>query len=51
MAGGMEHYLFRGSDTFSDWSAAYYNGNIECILNTTLSESVLKQIIDSIYEE
>lgn len=51
MAGGEEYYLFRESDNFNIWSAACYRDNIECILNTTLSESVLKQIIDSIYEE
>lgn len=51
MAGGVEYYLFQGSDNLSAWSAACYNGSIECIFNTTLSESVLKQIIDSIYEE
>lgn len=49
-AGGIEHHLFKGSDNLNMWSAAWYNGNIECAINTTLSESELKQIIDSIYE-
>ena len=48
---GTEYYFFQGSDSFGYWSAMCYNGNIESIFNTTLSESVLKQIIDSIYEE
>ena len=51
VAGGVKYYLFRSSDNLISWSAICYNGNLECILNTTLSESVLKQIIDSIYEE
>lgn len=51
MAGGVNYYLFRESDNFSIWSAVCYHQDLELILNTTLSESVLKQIIDSIYEE
>ena len=48
---GVEYYFFKGSDNLSNWSAMCYNQNIESIFSTTLSESVLKQIIDSIYEE
>lgn len=50
-AGGIQHHLFESSDNLGSLSAAWYNGNIECALNTTLPESELKQIIDSIYEE
>ena len=51
MAGGVEYYLFRESDNLGIWSAVSYQQDLESILNTTLSESALKQIIDSIYEE
>lgn len=51
VAGGVKYYLFRESDNLSIWSAVCYHQDLELIFNTTLSESVLKQIIDSIYEE
>lgn len=50
-AGGVEYYLFRETDNLNIWSAVCYHQDLELIFNTTLSESDLKQIIDSIYEE
>lgn len=51
LAGEIDHYIFQNSDNLSQWSAAWYNKKIECVLNTTLSDSDLKAMIDSIYEE
>lgn len=50
-AGEIEHYLFQNSDNLNQWSAVWYKGTLECVINTTLSESALKQVIDSIYYE
>ena len=44
----IEHYIVDNSDTIL---AAWYVNNIECSINTTMSESDLKRVIDSIYEE
>lgn len=44
----IEHYIVDNSDTIL---AAWYVDNIECSINTTMSESDLKRVIDSIYEE
>lgn len=44
----VEHYIVDNSDTIL---AAWYVDNIECSINTTMSESDLKRVIDSIYEE
>lgn len=41
-------YIVDNSDTIL---AAWYVNNIECSINTTMSESDLKRVIDSIYEE
>lgn len=43
----IEHYILRNSTTVT---AAWNIGNLECAINTTLSERELKQIVDSIYE-
>lgn len=50
-AGDITCYIFQSSDNLKLMSAAWYNDTLECVLNTTLPESDLKQIIDSIYEE
>lgn len=44
----IEHYIVDNSDTIL---AAWYVNNIECSINTTMSESDLKRVIDSIYKE
>ena len=48
LSGGIEHYIIRNTDTLT---AAWYAGNIECSISTTLVESDLKRVIDSIYWE
>lgn len=48
VAGDIEHHIFSNTGT----TTAVWNINdIECFINTTLSESDLKKAIDSIYEE
>ena len=46
ISGGFEHYIIRNTDTLT---CAWYIGNLECSISTTLSESDLKRVIDSIY--
>ena len=48
IAGDQNHYIVQNEGTTI---AAWYVGNLECTINTTMSESDLKREIDSIYEE
>ncbi len=46
VSGNVEHYIVKNSDSII---AAWYVDNLECSINTTMSESELKRVIDSIY--
>lgn len=46
VAGDIEHYIIQNTDTCI---AAWYVGNLECSINTSLSISDLERAIDSIY--
>jgi hypothetical protein len=48
VAGDTEHYIIPNTDSTI---AAWYVDDLECSINTTLSESELKRVIDSIYKE
>ena len=48
IVGNKEHYIFSNTDTLM---VVWYSGDIECFINTTLSESDVKRVVDSIYEE
>lgn len=45
-SGDVDYYIFQNSDSIL---AAWYVDNLECSINTTMSESDLKGVIDSIY--
>lgn len=49
--GGIEHHIFQSANGFAAWSAVWYNDDLECSINTTLTKSDLEKILDSIYEE
>ena len=42
----IEHYIIQNSSSIT---AAWYVGNLECSINTTLPKTDLKEILDSIY--
>lgn len=42
----VDHYIIQNKNSLI---AAWYVGNLECSINTTMSESELKRVIDSIY--
>lgn len=44
-SGGVEYYIFQNTESIL---AAWYMDNLECSINTTMSESDLKGVIDSI---
>lgn len=46
VSGDVEYYIFQNVDSII---AAWYVDNLECSINTTMSESDLKGVIDSIY--
>lgn len=46
MVGNVEHYIVQNTDSII---AAWYTDDLECSINTTMSESELKRVIDSIY--
>lgn len=48
VAGNVEHYIIQNTDTII---AAWYVDDLECSINTTMPESELKRVIDSIYKE
>lgn len=49
--GETEYHLFQSSDNLTLWSAVYYDDDLECSINTTLTKADLEKILDSIYEE
>lgn len=48
---GIEHHIFQSANGFAAWSAVWYNDDLECSINTTLTKPDLEKILDSIYEE
>lgn len=48
LAGNVEHYIFNNTNTLG---AAWYVGDLECSIDTTLSQEDLKKVLNSIYEE
>lgn len=48
VAGNVEHYIIQNTDSII---AAWYVDDLECSINTTMPESELKRVIDSIYKE
>ena len=48
LSGSIDHYIFHNSNNIT---AAWYVGSLECSINTSLSETELRKIIDSIYDE
>ena len=48
---GTEHHIFKNSNNMDTLTAVWNCGTLECAINTTLPESDLKMVIDSIYEE
>lgn len=48
IAGGVEHYIFNNTNSLG---VVWYAGKLECSIDTTLSQSYLEKILDSIYEE
>ena len=44
--GGIKHYLMQNNDR---WTVAWVEGSLECSIATSLKETVLRQIVDSIY--
>lgn len=48
LSGNIEHYIFNNTNSLG---AAWYIGNLECSIDTTLSQHALEQVLDSIYEE
>ena len=46
IAGNQNHYIVQNEESII---AAWYIENLECTINTTMSESDLKRAIDSIY--
>ena len=45
--GNVNHYILQNTDSII---AAWYVDDLECSINTTMSESDLKRVIDSIYQ-
>lgn len=48
LAGNIEHYIFNNTNSIG---AVWYVDNLECSIDTTLSQQDLEKVLNSIYEE